>query len=200
MHGLLSILIWLPIAAGVIVLADGRPQHRARPLGGAAGIPGDACLSVPLWTGFDASTAALQFIEKLPWIVRFNAFYGLGIDGISLPLDRAHHLHDSAGGDRRLDGHREAPGAVLRRLPHHGRPDGRGVLGHRCAAVLLLLGSDADPDVPHHRHLGWPAPRLRHPQVLPVHLPRLGVHAGRAHLHVREGAAATRSPTCRRCR
>ena len=56
---------------------------------------------------------------------------------------------------------------------------------HGRAAVLLLLGSDADPDVPHHRHLGRSAARLRDHQVLPVHLPRLGVHAGRAHLHVR---------------
>ena len=54
------------------------------------------------------------------------------------------------------------------------------------AAVLFLLGSDAHPDVPHHRRLGRPAARVRHDQVLPVHLPRLRVHAGRADLHVRE--------------
>jgi NADH-quinone oxidoreductase subunit M len=43
-------------------------------------------LSVPLWTGFDTSSAAMQFVESLPWIGRFNAFYALGVDGISMPL------------------------------------------------------------------------------------------------------------------
>jgi len=43
-------------------------------------------LTVPLWAHFDTTTAALQFTEKLAWIPRFNAFYALGVDGISLPL------------------------------------------------------------------------------------------------------------------
>jgi NADH-quinone oxidoreductase subunit M len=86
MHGLLSILIWLPIAAGGLILLMGdRNIALARWVALLASLA-TLALSVPLWTGFDASTAALQFIEKLPWIARFNAFYGLGIDGISLPL------------------------------------------------------------------------------------------------------------------
>jgi NADH-quinone oxidoreductase subunit M len=86
MHGLLSILIWLPIAAGGLILLMGdRNIALARWVALLASLA-TLVLSVPLWTGFDASTAALQFIEKLPWIPRFNAFYGLGIDGISLPL------------------------------------------------------------------------------------------------------------------
>ncbi|MGH8276093.1 MAG: NADH-quinone oxidoreductase subunit M, partial [Steroidobacteraceae bacterium] len=40
----------------------------------------------PLWRHFDTGTAALQFVEKLPWIPRFQAYYALGVDGISLPL------------------------------------------------------------------------------------------------------------------
>ena len=40
-------------------------------------------------------------------------------------------------------------------------------------AVLRVLGSHADPDVHHHRHLGRPAARVCDDQVLPVHLPRL---------------------------
>ena len=39
---------------------------------------------MPLITGFDASTAAMQFQEKLPWIERFNVHYHLGVDGISV--------------------------------------------------------------------------------------------------------------------
>jgi len=41
---------------------------------------------VPLWAHFDTTTAAMQFIEQLPWIPRFRAYYALGVDGISLPL------------------------------------------------------------------------------------------------------------------
>jgi NADH-quinone oxidoreductase subunit M len=43
-------------------------------------------LSVLLWSSFDTGTAALQLVEKLPWIPRFDAWYALGVDGISLPL------------------------------------------------------------------------------------------------------------------
>jgi NADH-quinone oxidoreductase subunit M len=43
-------------------------------------------LAVPLWTHFNTSTADLQFSQLLPWIPRFRAYYGLGVDGISMPL------------------------------------------------------------------------------------------------------------------
>jgi NADH-quinone oxidoreductase subunit M len=43
-------------------------------------------LSIPLYTGFDTTTAAFQFVEQVPWIPAFNATYHLGLDGISLPL------------------------------------------------------------------------------------------------------------------
>jgi NADH-quinone oxidoreductase subunit M len=86
MPHLLSLLIWIPIAAGlmVLVLGDGRIRA-ARWLALAASIV-TLALTVPLWSHFDTTTAALQFVEKLPWIPRFQAYYALGIDGISLPL------------------------------------------------------------------------------------------------------------------
>ncbi|CAG0910280.1 unnamed protein product, partial [Cyprideis torosa] len=43
-------------------------------------------LSLPLYTGFDASTAAMQFVERTPWIDAFSVYYHLGIDGLSMPL------------------------------------------------------------------------------------------------------------------
>ena len=100
--------------------------------------------------------------------------------------DRADGLHDRAGGDRRLERDREARGAVLRGVPDPRGPDDRRVLRPRCAAVLLLLGSDADPDVPDHRHLGRAATRVCDAEILPVHLPRLGADAGGADLPVPE--------------
>jgi NADH-quinone oxidoreductase subunit M len=86
MHGLLSILIWLPIAAGVLILLLGdRNIVAGRWLALVASLA-TLALSVPLWTHFNTSTAALQFREMLPWIPRFHADYALGVDGISMPL------------------------------------------------------------------------------------------------------------------
>src|SRR5467141_2757053 len=86
MHGLLSILIWLPIAAGLaVVLLGDRNIVAGRWLALLASLA-TLALSVPLWSSFDTGTAALQFPEKLPWIPRFDAWYALGVDGISLPL------------------------------------------------------------------------------------------------------------------
>jgi NADH-quinone oxidoreductase subunit M len=86
MHALLSVLIWLPIAAGVAVLLLGdRNVGVGRWLALAASLA-TLALSIPLWTHFNTTTAALQFPELLPWIPRFQAYYALGVDGISLPL------------------------------------------------------------------------------------------------------------------
>ena len=86
MHGLLSILIWLPIAAGILVLLLGDARIGAgRWLALVASLT-TLALAVPLWTHFDPGSAALQFPELAPWIPRFKAFYALGVDGISMPL------------------------------------------------------------------------------------------------------------------
>jgi len=86
MHGLLSILIWLPIAAGILVLLLGDARIGAgRWLALLASLT-TLALAVPLWTHFDPGSAALQFPELAPWIPRFKAFYALGVDGISMPL------------------------------------------------------------------------------------------------------------------
>jgi NADH-quinone oxidoreductase subunit M len=86
MPHLLSILIWLPIASGLgIALLGDRRIGAGRWLALAASLV-TLILTVPLWGEFDTGTAALQFVEKLPWIPRFQAYYALGIDGISLPL------------------------------------------------------------------------------------------------------------------
>src|SRR5579863_10084541 len=86
MHNLLSILIWLPIGVGVAVILLG---DRNIVLGRWLALVGSLVtlvLAVPLWTHFNTSTADLQFPELAPWIPRFQAFYGLGVDGISMPL------------------------------------------------------------------------------------------------------------------
>src|SRR5579863_2595733 len=86
MHNLLSILIWLPIAVGVAVMLLGDRNIMLGRWLALAGSLVTLVLAVPLWTHFNTSTADLQFPELLPWIPRFQASYGLGVDGISMPL------------------------------------------------------------------------------------------------------------------
>jgi NADH-quinone oxidoreductase subunit M len=82
--GLLSLAIWTPIFFGVVLLALGR-DDQARMVRWIALIGALAGLAVtlPLYSGFDTTTSAMQFVEKAPWIDRFNVSYHLGIDGIS---------------------------------------------------------------------------------------------------------------------
>ena len=80
---LLSLAIWTPIVAGVLVLAVGDRNPWMRWIALAGSVLGFA-VTLPLWTGFDAASSAMQFVEFHRWIERFNVNYHLGIDGISL--------------------------------------------------------------------------------------------------------------------
>jgi NADH-quinone oxidoreductase subunit M len=81
----LSLAIWVPILAGLAVTATGgdKNAHVARALALAGAVAG-FLVAIPLYTGFDPSTSAMQFVELAPWIPRFNINYHLGVDGISL--------------------------------------------------------------------------------------------------------------------
>ena len=84
-YPLLSLAIWIPIIAGLAVLATGSDRNAplARMLALAGAVLG-FLVTIPLWTGFDYGTAAMQFVELKPWIQRFNINYHLGADGISM--------------------------------------------------------------------------------------------------------------------
>ncbi len=84
--GLLSLLVWLPIVGGLVVLVLGEARVALGRWVALATSLVALALSVPLYQGFDTSTATFQFVEQLPWIPAFNATYHLGVDGISLPL------------------------------------------------------------------------------------------------------------------
>jgi len=83
---ILSIIIWLPIIGGLLVLASGdRAPNISRWLALSVSIA-TFLLSLPLWAGFDSTTASMQFVEKAAWIPAYDINYYLGIDGISMPL------------------------------------------------------------------------------------------------------------------
>ena len=80
---LLSAAIWIPIVAGVLVLVAGERNPWMRWIALAGAVLG-FLVTLPLYTGFEPSSSAMQFVELRPWIERFNINYHLGIDGISL--------------------------------------------------------------------------------------------------------------------
>ncbi|MEY3698917.1 MAG: hypothetical protein RL631_1570 [Pseudomonadota bacterium] len=84
MH-MLSLAIWTPIVCGMVLLALGRDEH-ARMVRWLAliGALVSFALTLPLYAQFDNSSVAMQFVENLPWINRFNVNYHVGLDGISL--------------------------------------------------------------------------------------------------------------------
>jgi NADH-quinone oxidoreductase subunit M len=83
---LLSVVIWLPILAGVAVLALGARNDQVARWLALVGSVGGFLVTIPLYTQFDSTQSGMQFVEFKPWIERFAVNYHLGIDGISLPL------------------------------------------------------------------------------------------------------------------
>ena len=81
----LSLAIWIPVIAGLIVLASGsdRNAREARVIALIGAIAG-LLVTIPLFADFDTSTSAMQFVINRPWIERFNINYHLGVDGISM--------------------------------------------------------------------------------------------------------------------
>ena len=86
---ILSLTIWVPILAGVLTLfmsGDTEKQKNTARITALIGSVLGLLVAIPLWVGFDNSTAAMQFVEYTPWIARFNINYAMGIDGISMLL------------------------------------------------------------------------------------------------------------------
>ncbi len=81
----LSLAIWVPIVAGLAVLAVGRDRDAAAARWIAlAGALAGFIVTLPLWLLFDGGTANMQFVERSEWIPRFDIHYLLGVDGISM--------------------------------------------------------------------------------------------------------------------
>ncbi|WP_226468698.1 NADH-quinone oxidoreductase subunit M [Luteimonas panaciterrae] len=83
---LLSLLIWLPIIGGALVLALGNARPGAARWLSLLIALVVFVLSIPLFTGFDYANAGLQFLERREWIPSYDIQYHLGADGISVAL------------------------------------------------------------------------------------------------------------------
>jgi NADH-quinone oxidoreductase subunit M len=84
---LLSLVVWIPIVGGIVILLSGDKGHAdgVRRLALIFAIV-TFVLSLGLYTGFDNATAQMQFVERFEWISAYNIYYHLGVDGISMPL------------------------------------------------------------------------------------------------------------------
>ena len=81
----LTFAIFVPIVCCLIILAVGSDDRPAMTRNlSLIGAILSFLVTIPLYTGFDSATAAMQFVEKSPWIPAFAVMYHLGVDGISL--------------------------------------------------------------------------------------------------------------------
>ncbi|MBM3354767.1 MAG: NADH-quinone oxidoreductase subunit M, partial [Betaproteobacteria bacterium] len=72
---LLTLAIWVPVLAGLLVLASG--GDRNAPLQRAIALVGSILgflVTIPLYTGFKLGDAGMQFEERVSWIPQFSVF------------------------------------------------------------------------------------------------------------------------------
>jgi len=84
---LLSLLIWVPIIGGALVLCfnQEKEEGKARQLALLVSFI-TLVLSIIAYWRFDPAMGSMQLIETHTWIPQFSIYYDLGIDGIALPL------------------------------------------------------------------------------------------------------------------
>jgi len=82
----LSLIIFIPMAAGIIILllpAERREWIRGIALAAAVL---DLLLSAWVYATYNIAAGGYQFLEQLPWVPALGISYHVGVDGISTPL------------------------------------------------------------------------------------------------------------------
>src|SRR5208337_4063757 len=83
-YPVLSTVIFLPILGALLIFLIKRSSETFIRWTALAVSIINFVLSVPLFTSFDKTTAAMQFTERHMWIPAWNIHYALGVDGISV--------------------------------------------------------------------------------------------------------------------
>jgi NADH-quinone oxidoreductase subunit M len=89
---LLSLLVWLPILGGLMLLVIGDDGNARSAKAGMMRLSAllitvmTFVFSTALYAAFDNAEPGMQFVERQSWIAAINAFYYLGVGGISTPL------------------------------------------------------------------------------------------------------------------
>ncbi|MGH9159357.1 MAG: NADH-quinone oxidoreductase subunit M [Vicinamibacteraceae bacterium] len=86
---LLSLIVFLPLAGGLLLLLlpnrDGERDELIRQIALGVALVAFA-LTLVAWWQFNPAAAEYQFAEQYDWIPRFGIHYALGLDGVSLFL------------------------------------------------------------------------------------------------------------------
>jgi NADH-quinone oxidoreductase subunit M len=78
----LSILLWLPAAAGLLGLFAGRAARWVTLAGALLAL----AFSIALIADFDSAAKGLQYVTDETWIAQLGIHYKLGVDGLNLFL------------------------------------------------------------------------------------------------------------------
>jgi len=83
---ILSIIVFTPIVAGVIILL--LPAERKGWIRGVALLASAVALllSVVAYSSYDIPQGGYQMVQKIPWLPAWGISYHVGVDGLSLPL------------------------------------------------------------------------------------------------------------------
>ncbi len=83
---MLSVIVFLPAAGAVLIMAFGRDPRAARALA-LATVVAELVLTLVLFATFDREAAdGFDLVERASWISAFGIQYLLGVDGLSAPM------------------------------------------------------------------------------------------------------------------
>jgi NADH-quinone oxidoreductase subunit M len=83
----LSLLIWLPVIGGCILLFTvGEKKAELSRWLALAIATATFLLTIPVYLAFDPTNHQLQFVEHDIWFASLKIYYSLGVDGFALPL------------------------------------------------------------------------------------------------------------------
>jgi NADH-quinone oxidoreductase subunit M len=85
-NNLLSMILWIPALAALVILF--LPRSKVKLIRWFTFISSllPLALSLVLWFRYDAAQAGFQFMERVVWYEAVNASYLLGVDGISVTM------------------------------------------------------------------------------------------------------------------
>jgi NADH-quinone oxidoreductase subunit M len=85
--GVLSLVLWLPVAGALVLLAVPRDRTQALRAVALGTAIADLAAAIGAGAAMDLGRAGvLQLVERVPWIPSIGISYHLGADGLSLPL------------------------------------------------------------------------------------------------------------------
>src|SRR5215469_6138663 len=82
----LTLITFIPLIGMVLILACPSALTSAYKWIAAAATVPQLVIAGWLYASFNTNTAAIQFVERFPWIRAYHVFYFMGVDGISISM------------------------------------------------------------------------------------------------------------------